>query len=491
MSVDPVDAMIVLIVAPLAGAASAFLWPARGSAWALGATLLVSVSAVYLAVAVEAGGTVVHEVGGWGAPLGIDLRADGLGALMTLLVALVALPTTLHARGELGPASGNAEMVRFLWPLWLLLLAGLNALFLSADVFNLYVTLELTGLSAVALVALAGGSAALQAALRYLFVGLGGSLFFLMGVALSYGAHGTVDLATLGARVGGGSSDAVALALMTGGLLLKGALFPLHFWLPGAHANAPAPVSAVLSALVVKGSFCILLRLWFEAFEGVATPAASQILGLLGFGAILWGSLQALVQSRLKLLIAYSTVAQLGYLFLLFPLADGRPDHALWVGTIVFLMAHGLGKSAMFLAAGNILRVAGHDRMAGLAGFARVLPVSVFAFGLAGISIVGLPPSGGFVGKWQLLVAGIERGQWWGVVVILSGSLLAAGYVMRVLMGAFTPTSPSAPDPAARPPSRVAEWSAFALGLAALLLGLLADGPARLLVSLADSGAGP
>lgn len=486
MSPGPLDAMIILVVAPLAGAACAFLWPSHERAWALGTTGLLGVAAVFLVVAVERGGVVVHAVGGWAAPLGIVLRADGLGVLMTLLVALVALPTTLHARGGFAGPSRDDATRRFFWPLWLFLLGGLNALFLSSDVFNLYVTLELTGLAAVALVALAGGAAALEAALRYLFVGLGGSLLYLMGVALAYGAHGTVDLPTLGGRVTPGGVDAVALALMTGGLLLKGALFPLHFWLPGAHANAPPPVSAALSALVVKGAFCILVRLWFEGFETVVTPAAGRVLGLLGGGAIVWGSLQALVQTRLKLLIAYSTVAQLGYLFLLFPLAGAGPAPAPWTGAVVFLMAHALGKAAMFLAAGNILRVAGQDGMAGLAGFARVLPVSVFAFGLAGMSIVGLPPSGGFVGKWHLLVASLERGEWWAAGVIVSGSLLAAGYVLRVLAISFAPGPAPGPD---RPPTAVQEWPAFALALGAVVLGLLAGWPAGLLAATVDPGA--
>ena len=172
---------------------------------------------------------------------------------------------------------------------------------------------------------------ALTAALRYLFVSLSASLFYLLGVGLVYGQCATVDLPSLAAQAQPGPTLWVALALMTGGLIAKAALFPMHFWLPPAHANAPAPVSALLSALVVKGSFYILLRLWFEAFPALLTPAVAQLFGLLGAAAILWGSVNALFQTRLKLLIAYSTVAQLGYLFLLFPLAasDGGRLHGL------------------------------------------------------------------------------------------------------------------------------------------------------------------
>ena len=146
------------------------------------------------------------------------------------------------------------------------LLAGLNGLFLAADIFHLYVTLELLGFAAVSLAALAGKRAAVVAAMRYLLVSLSGSLFFLFGVAILYAAYATVDLTALAGKVQPGPLAWSALALMAAGLLIKGAVFPLHFWLPPAHANAPTPVSALLSALVVKASFYILLRLWFELF---------------------------------------------------------------------------------------------------------------------------------------------------------------------------------------------------------------------------------
>ena len=289
------------------------------------------------------------------------------------------------------------------------------------------------------LVALAGKRAALTAALRYLFVSLSASLFYLLGVGLVYGQCATVDLASLAAKAQPGPTLWVALALMTGGLIAKAALFPMHFWLPPAHANAPAPVSALLSALVVKGSFYILLRLWFEAFPALLTPAVAQLFGLLGAAAILWGSVNALFQTRLKLLIAYSTVAQLGYLFLLFPLATSTEGgFTAWSGGLIFLGAHACAKTAMFLTAGNILHAAGHDRIKDLDGITHVLPVSVFAFGLAGMSLIGLPPSSGFAGKWLLLNAALAQGQWWWVAVMLVGSLLAAAYVVRVLAHAFT-----------------------------------------------------
>jgi formate hydrogenlyase subunit 3/multisubunit Na+/H+ antiporter MnhD subunit len=201
---------------------------------------------------------------------------------------------------------------------------------------------------------------------------------------------------------------------------------------------------------------------------------AVLVRGGLGAGAIVWGSCQALVQARLKLLVAYSTVAQLGYLFLIFPLgAVGDGGFAAWAGVLLLLVSHAFAKAAMFLVSGNVLRAAGHDRIGDLAGLTRTLPVSMFALGLAGISLVGLPPSGGFAGKWLLLNASLVQGQWWWAAVILGGSLLAGAYVLRPLTGAFR-REPAPLEPARVP--RTMEWAALGLALVAFGLGFLAEG---------------
>ncbi len=479
----PYAALATLILAPLAGAALAFALPRLGRWLAFIVAGVTGWSAVALARLVHDTGTVQHLVSGWGAPLGIDLRADGLAALLLLVTAGVCVAVALYAQRYFAPTAGHADAdathrQKFFWPLFLFLWAALNALFLSADIFNFYVTLELLGFAAVTLVALAGGRAALNAALRYLFVSLAGSLFYLMGVALVYGAHSTVDLTLLAQQLQPGPVSWTALALMTAGLMMKAAVFPMHFWLPPAHANAPAPVSALLSALVVKGAFYILLRLWFEAFGQVVTPAAAQWLGAFGAAAILWGSTLALFQARLKLLIAYSTVAQLGYLFLVFPLAANTEGFNAWGGALIFLAAHACAKTAMFLAAGNLMHAAGHDRIKDLGGLAPVLPLTATTIALAGVSLMGLPPSSGFVGKWLLLNAALIQNQWWWVAVIIAGGLLAAAYVGRVMICFFT----NADQPShATPAPAVMEWTALGLAVLAVMLGLAGSWPLELL----------
>jgi formate hydrogenlyase subunit 3/multisubunit Na+/H+ antiporter MnhD subunit len=244
----------------------------------------------------------------------------------------------------------------------------------------------------------------------------------------------------------------------------------------------------VLSALVVKGSFFIVVRLWFEALPGLANAAAMQMLGLLGAGAILYGSALALRQARLKLLVAYSTVAQIGYLFLVFPLAFDASAGRLAAGTalaggLLQAVSHALAKAAMFMSAGLVAVALGHDRIAGLGGLARARPATLLAFALAGVSLVGLPPSGGFAAKWLLLSASVATRQWWWAAVIVAGGLLTGAYLVLVLMRAF-----GEPEAAAIPARPIAAWREavpLVLALLAVLLGF-----AGLLPIESQSGAG-
>jgi multicomponent Na+:H+ antiporter subunit D len=420
----------------------------------------------------SSGEPMVYIVGGWSPPLGIALRADGFSVAMLVTTALVVSSAGFFARANFGTPPGRTEARAPLsfWTLLQALWAALNLVFVGEDLFNLYVALELLTFAAVPLVCLDGRAETLAAALRYLLFALFGSVLYLLGAALLYGAYGTLDIVLMSARPVAGPAVWVAAALMTTGLLAKTALFPLHLWLPPAHANAPAAASAVLSALVVKASFFLIVRLWFDALPALPKETATTILAALGAAAILFGSVLALRQQRLKLLIAYSTVAQIGYLFLIFPLATGAHPWSAdaWSGGVLQVLAHAFAKAAMFLAAGLVAESLGHDRIADLSGIGRVMPMTVFAFGLGGLSLMGLPPSGGFVAKWLLLKAAVESGQWQWAVVMLVGGLLASGYVYRVLAPALASGSaPSTPAPVKR--SR--ESIALVLALCAVLLG--------------------
>ena len=480
----PGGALLVLAIAvPAIGVLAAF---ALGSRHAARIAVAVIAAGFALAVAVAAqviaqGAPLVYTLGNWRPPLGVALRADGLAAVMMLVTTVVLFFVALFARADFATPAGarDARAPLVFWTMLPAILAALNVCFLAGDLFTLYVALELLTFAAVPLVALEGSAETLRAALRYLLFALGGSLLYLAGTALLYGAYGTLDIALLAGRARPDAATTVAAALMTAGLLAKTALFPLHLWLPPAHAGAPAAASAVLSGLVVKGSWFIVLRLWLDALPAVMTPAAAQLIGALGAAAIVVGSVVAITQPRLKLMVAYSTVAQIGYLFLLFPLAAGlaHPEPAAITGGMLQVASHATAKAAMFMAAGLVYAALGHDRVADLGGVARALPMTVTAFTLAGIALIGLPPAGGFVAKWLLLSAALSTAQWWWAVVLVGGGLLTACYVFGVLGRALATVDV--------PPSRGAVTrgrEAVVLGLAivATVLGFAAFAPVDL-----------
>ena len=462
------------VVIPLAAALLASARPGIQRPLALLAAPVTVIMVAAVAGQLAAEGPLRYAIGGWPAPAGIGLTADSLGGLFLVMTSVVAAPATLYAAYYWRPEPDSRE--RAFWPLWWGLWAGLNALFLTGDIFNAYVALEVIALAAVALVALTGSGPALRAALRYLLVSLVASMLYLLGVALLYADTGVLDMALLAERITPGPTAAAALATITTGLALKTALFPLHFWLPPAHSHAPGPVSAVLSALVVKAGFYLTLRFWFEIFDGVDVLAGAQLVGALGGVAVIWGSLQALAAQRLKGLVAYSTVAQLGYLFLAFPLMATAATEVLAREAALYLaLSHGLAKGAAFLAAGTLLWATGTDSMARMGSILPRFPVTAAAFALAGINLMGMPPTGGFVGKYLLVEGMIAGGYWGGLAIIAAGSFLAAGYVFRVLVHIFR--DPADPEPLAslrRTPDPRMEWTALALALSAVVMGFLA-----------------
>lgn len=479
--------IVLPIILPLTGGLLCFLSRRIAFATACLAAFSTLFSIAVLVWQLLRVGPITYHVGGWQAPLGITLNADGPALLMLLMTGVTGLGITLYARGYFsfriaapkGPGR-HERQERFFWPLWMILWAALNGLFLSADIFNIYVTIELVSVSSAALAALSGKPASQIAAFRYLLVSLLGSLSYLLGVVFIYKTYGVLDLAMLRTMSASSPGMSVALALISVGLILKTALFPMHFWLPPAHANALAPVSSILSALVIKGSFYLIFRLWFDIFYGVLPTSAFTLLGILGTGAILWGAVQAMHQQRLKLLIAYSTVSQIGYLFIAFPLAHLEDSSHSWAAVIFMALSHSFAKSAMFMAAGTLYLHVGHDRIKDLSGVRTFLPITVFAYAIAGVSLMGLPPSGGFIAKWMLLTSSLASGQWWWGLVIMIGSLLASVYIFRVVSRFFV-VPEDQPIRKSQPHSPLLEWPALTLAVIALLLGLIAPLPLYIL----------
>jgi len=472
-------ALVAVLVLPLSGALAAVALPQTLARPAALATIAATVLAAFaLAGDVATQGVLRLEVGGWAPPVGIALAADGLGAAMIVMAALVMAAAGLSARHSLAPGVAGARAAFGFWPLMLFLWAALNAVFLSRDLFNLYVGIELLSLAAIGLVALDGKAAALAAAMRYMIFAMAGSLLYLAGVVLIHAGHGVLDIDLLARRTPA-ASDGLALALMTAGLMAKTALFPFHVWLPPAHGSAPAPASAMLSGLVPKASFVILLRLWFDAMPDRASDGALTLMAVLGTAAVIWGSLHAIAQTRLKLIVAYSTVAQIGYLFLVFPLAGGDDTAVPWAagawnGAVFLALSHGLAKAAMFLAVGQWIAVTGSDRLGDLRGLAAPMPMTAFAFALAAVTLVGLPPSGGFTGKYLVMTAAFAAGQWVWALVMAIGGLLAAAYLYRPLAVIFARADLS---PGRTLPSRAAQSVPLLLAGLAVVLGLASAWP--------------
>ena len=426
--------LTVVVLLPVLGALLT-IWTGGRTRAVLGtssalATLLAS---IWLTVQVwERGGSVFHlDLVG---DLEVVLVADGLAAAMLLMVTVTGSFVAVFALVEdRRDVTGRA---RGYWPLSLGLWAALQVLFLGGDLLTLYLMFEAIGVAAVALVAAGGDRRANLAATRYLYAELVATVTLLFGIALTWQQAGTLVLAELPAGFGTEPLGAAALALITAGLLVKVPLVPVHLWLPAAHALSAGAVSPLLSALVVKTAFVVLLRIWYLGTPQAVPVEAAQLLGALGVVAILWGSMVAFRATEVKVLIAYSTIAQLGVLVLAVPLlVAGQVDA--WIGGLLHAIAHAPAKAAALLAAAVLAEDAGHGAIEGLRGAAARRPVAVFALAVSAVSLVGLPPTVGFVAKWQLLLAGVAAGQWWWVAVLAVGSLLTAGYLMRLVKPTF------------------------------------------------------
>ena len=462
-------ALGITLGVPLLAALLTALPGNHGQPLARASGVVTLIAALTVAAVVAGHGSLVIDAGNWAPPAGIRLRADGLASVLLVITALTLLAILLATRHAQIRAATGPRQAQLIWPLLLLAWGAINAILVSNDLFNVFVGLELLTLAAIALVALNGRAAALRAAIGYLLVALSGSLLYLLGVVLLYSAHGTLDLGLLAGQLS--THDAVALGAITVGLAAKTALFPFHGWLPPAHGEAPSPASALLSALVTKASFVMLIRIWFDVAPTLLTDIAALALGLLGATAMLYGSLLALRQQRLKQVIAYSTVAQIGYLFLLFPLlhnaSPGTADAA-WVGTLLHAIAHALAKASLFLCAGLVIIGVGHDRLPGLRGLVRSQPLTVFAFALGAIVLMGLPPTLGFSAKYLMMTAAFSAGQpGWALLLVVAG-LLAAAYLYRPLALAFS--SASAATHSKVPWQQ--QFPALLLALTATLLGL-------------------
>lgn len=393
-------------------------------------------------------GPIVYLLGNWAAPWGIEYRIDTANALVLVIVSAIAAVVTPYARASIAHEVPRERHYLY-YALFMLCLSGMLGMTVTADAFNLFVFLEISSLSTYVLVAMGRDRRALTAAFRYLTLGTIGATFYVIGIGFAYAMTGTLNMADLAARLPGVAHTTTvkaALAFVIVGIALKMAAFPLHLWLPKAYAYAPSVSTAFLAGTATKVSVYVFLRIVVQMFGGMSAESALPVADLLvapAVVAIVLGSILAIRLPNLKEALAYSSIAQLGYILLGIGIAS---ELGLAAG-IVHLFNHAIMKTALFLAVGAMVLRINSVRIQDLAGIGRTMPWTMAAFLVAGLSLIGVPLTVGFVSKWYLVQAALERGWWPVAVLVLASSLLAVAYIWRVVEVAwFAEPSPVARD---------------------------------------------
>ena len=431
---------VLIAVVPLLAAPLAALVSNRRIAWALAllSAFWCGYAALRLLAATAGGEVITYELGGWARPYGIEYVIDGANAWVLTIVSLVAPVVVVFSRRSL-EREIDAGKLHLFYAAFLLCLAGLLGIAATGDVFNVFVFLEISSLSAYALIAMGRDRRALTASYQYLIMGSLGATFIVIGIGLLYVMTGTLNMADLAERLpelGPNRTIPAAFTFLTVGITLKLALFPLHLWLPNAYTYAPSAVSAFLAATATKVAVYLLLRFVFTVFGAefaFGAMNADALLIPLAMVAVIAMSLVAVGQENVKRLLAYSSVAQIGYIVLGIGFASTLGVTA----GVLHVLNHALMKGALFLAVGCLAYRLGAVEVSGLAGIGRRMPWTVAAFVAGGLSIVGVPLTVGFVSKWYLVQAAIAAGNWLAVAVVLVGSLLAVMYVWKVVEVAY------------------------------------------------------
>ena len=431
---------IFLVVVPLIAAPLMVLLRNGATAWVFAVGISWTAAGVALALSAQVAqvGVISYALGSWPPPWGIEYRVDSANAYLAVLVSLIAAVVSVYSRRSV-EAEVPREQHYLFYAMYALCLAGLLGIVMTGDGFNMFVFFEISSLSTYVLIALGRDRRALMAGYQYLIMGTIGATFFVIGVGLLYLMTGTLNLADMAGRLTEVSEPRpvlAALAFITVGISLKLALFPLHLWLPNAYAYAPSVVTAFLAATATKVSVYVLLRFYFSIFGESAVfreLPMSEILLALSLAAIFIASAIAIFQDDVKRMFAYSSVAQIGYITLgvSFDSLNGL------TAAIVHLFNHALTKGALFLLLGGIAFWIGTVRFKGIAGIGRTMPITSFGIVLGGLSLIGVPATVGFVSKWYLVQAALERGSLSIAFAVVGSSLLALVYVWRFVEVAY------------------------------------------------------
>ena len=431
---------VLLVVIPLLAAPVCALVRHARTAWfiALAATWTAFGIALSLLSRVQTEGVVSYELGGWVAPYGIEYRLDLLNAFVVVIVTAIGAVVTPFALRSVERELEGGKLSLF-YSAYILCFTGLLGIAVTGDVFNVFVFLEVSSLSAYALIAMGQDRKALMAAFQYLIMGSVGATFIMIGIGMMYVMTGTLNMADLAARlpeVEANRTIPVAFGFLTVGISLKLALFPLHLWLPNAYTYAPSAVTAFIASTATKVAVYMLLRFFFTIFGptfSFEVMRLDMVLLPLALIAIFSMSLVAIFQENVKRTMAYSSVAQIGYMILGISMASVT---GLTAG-ILHLFNHAMTKGALFMALGCVMYRIGSVEIEAMRGLGRRMPWTMAAFVGGGLSLIGVPLTVGFISKWYLILGALERG-WWPVAgLVLITSLMAVVYVWQVVEAAY------------------------------------------------------
>jgi multicomponent Na+:H+ antiporter subunit D len=424
------------VVAPLLGSVIAALVRKGAIAWLVTLAVAWSMPVISFSLLLEvmANGPVSYALGGWAPPAGIEYRVDHANAFLLVLVSIMAALVTTYAPRSIADEIAPERQAWF-YSIFLLCLTGLLGMIITGDAFNVFVFMEVSSLATYVLIAMGRDRRALVSAYQYLVIGTIGATFYVIGVGILFAMTGTLNLVDIAGRLEAIESARpiiAALAFIGVGIGLKLALFPLHLWLPNAYAYAPSAATAFLASTATKVAVYLLLRFFFSvygvdiAFGG--TPAANMVL-VLAVAAMLAPSVVAIFQANVKRMLAYSSVAQIGYIMLGIALVSQTG----LTGGISHLFNHAVIKGALFLSVGCMVYSTGITRIEQMSGIGRTMPLTMGAFVLAGLGLIGVPGTAGFVSKWFLITGAVEQGLWWLAAVIVFSSVLAVIYVGRIV----------------------------------------------------------
>lgn len=426
-------ALLVLpIVLPLAGAAvSILVGTSKRAQRVVGISVLSVVTAlsVALLIEVDSNGPVVVQAGGWDAPVGITLIADRLSALLLLVASSMLLAVLIYAIGQPGAERSHVGFQS----VYLVLAAGVAAAFLTGDMFNLFVAIEMMLTASYVLITLGGKAEQVRAGTTYVLISLLASVFFLVALAGLYAATGTMNFAHLSQIVptlpAGTQAALAALLLVVFGI--KAALFPLFFWLPDSYPTAPAPVTAIFAGLLTKVGIYAIIRVQTIVFP-LGTLPMGLLLGVAALTMVV-GVLGAIAQEDVKRLLSFNIVGQIGYMVMGLALATV----AGFAAVIFSLVHHIVVKSTLFLTGGLIEHHAGTSRLSKLGNLIRTAPFITVLFLIPALGLVGIPPLSGFVAKFSLLSATAASEQWWIFAVALLVSFLTLFSMAKVWTSVF------------------------------------------------------